>query len=116
LTSDEVLELMDEVKKIHIESSVKEYIVRLIQYLRDSEYTLLGPSPRASIWTLKGSRAHAMLKGRDFVIPDDVKTMLRYVVPHRLGLTAEARIMETTLSSIIQGALDNIPVPKGLEQ
>ena len=114
LTSEELLELMNDVKKIHVESVVKEYIVQLVHYLRDNDYTRMGPSPRASIWILKGSRAYAMLQGRDFVIPDDVKAVLWYVIPHRLELTAEARIMDISTRSLVQNALDNIPVPKGL--
>lgn len=115
ITSEEIVELMNDVKNIHVESVVKEYIVQLVQYLRDSEFIMMGPSPRASIWILKGSRAYAMLQGRDFVIPDDVKAILEYVIPHRLELTVEARIMETSTKSLIQSALDNVPVPIGLE-
>jgi MoxR-like ATPase len=115
LKNQEVQELIEDVRKVHVESSVKEYIVKLVHQLRENNYTRGGPSPRASIWILKGARAYALIQGRGFVIPDDVKTMMKYVVPHRLDITVDARAEDITTDEIIKNALNTVRVPKELE-
>ena len=112
---DDVLGLMSLVHKVHVEESVMRYIVEVVQDIRGNQYVRLGPSPRASIWLYKGCRALAMLRGREYVTPDDVKHLVPYVVPHRVELNQEARIMEVTLQRIIEETLGRVPVPKGLD-
>lgn len=115
LKNQEVQELIQDVREIHVESSVKKYIVELVHQTRENNYIRMGPSPRASIWLLKGARAYALIQGRGFVIPDDVKTMMKYVVPHRLEITVDARVEEISADKIIEETLNNVAVPKGLE-
>jgi MoxR-like ATPase len=115
VSSEEIMELMDQVRIVHVEESILRYIVDLVQGLRDNEYIRMGPSPRASIWLYRGSRAKALLDGRDYVIPDDVKRLVRYTVPHRIELTQESRYQQVSLMGIVNETLETTVVPKGLE-
>ena len=75
----------------------------------------MGPSPRASIWLKKGARVKALLNGRDFVVPDDVKNLVLDVVAHRIELTPQARADEVSVTTLIEEVLKATPVPKGIE-
>ena len=79
VSGEEIIELMNQIKTIHVEESIVKYIVEIVQDIRASNYIRMGPSPRASIWLYRGSRAVAMVDGRDFVIPDDVKKLVPWV-------------------------------------
>jgi MoxR-like ATPase len=115
VTKEEIDLLLNQVKTIHLEKSILKYIVEIVQDIRSSNYIRIGPSPRASIWLLKGSRANAMLDGRDYVIPDDIKKLVSCVVYHRIEMTQEARLQEMNLMNIIENTLNSIPVPKGFD-
>jgi MoxR-like ATPase len=115
ISREEVLGLISDVHKVHVEPAVMKYIVEVVQDIRMNRYVRLGPSPRASIWLYNGCRAMALLRERKYVTPDDVKHMVPYVVPHRVELNQEARFMEVGLSSIIEETLARVPVPKGLD-
>ncbi|MEM1914607.1 MAG: glycosyltransferase [Candidatus Nezhaarchaeales archaeon] len=91
--------------------AVKHYIVSLVTSLRDNRMLVNGPSARASIWLMKASRAYALVKGRDYVIPDDVKAVAPHVLRHRLQLRREV-VEEVSEDQIIEEALKQIPVPK----
>jgi len=69
----QVLELIDEARKVYVSKPVRQYIVDLVTRLRNNHILLEGPSARASIWMMKASRAYALIEGRSYVIPDDVK-------------------------------------------
>jgi MoxR-like ATPase len=112
VTSDTVVKLSSQTRKIFVHERIRQYIVSLILWLRENSAILTGPSTRASIWLLKGSRALALIKGREFVIPDDVKQLAFNVLPHRLELTAVARAEDISVSQLIEDALEKVPVPK----
>ena len=112
ISTEELLELSNLKKNVHIEPVIHEYIVSLVQSLRGSEYVRTGPSPRASIWMYKGSRVKALIEGRQYVIPDDVKAMARYVLPHRMELDRRTMLEDVSTTSLIQDTLKNTPVPK----
>ena len=106
-------------KSIHMEDKIKDYIVRIIRATRDPEdYGLeLGPmisygaSPRASIWLGQASRAHAFLKGRGYVTPQDVKSMAPDVLRHRIMLSYEAEAEGKSTDDLIDIFLERIEVP-----
>jgi MoxR-like ATPase len=112
LSAKEVLRTIEAAKKIHVSDPVRRYIVSLAVYLRESKAFRIQPSARATIALLKGARALALMSGRDHTIPDDVKTLFPFVVQHRTFLTAEAISEEVTAESLIDEALDKVPVPK----
>lgn len=115
VSGEEIMELMDSVKSIYVEEMLLKYMVEIVQDIRNNSYVRLGPSPRASIWLHKGARARAMMYGRKYVTPDDIKNMVPYVVPHRVELTREALFMDTSLKNIIDETLARVAVPKGLD-
>ncbi len=109
---EELVSLQERAREIYVSPRVKTYIVNLVKYLREQEEIALGPSPRASIWLMKGSRALAMLEGMDFVVPDHVKWLARYVLPHRLMLKPEASVEGVKPMDLVLRALETVEVPK----
>lgn len=109
---DEVLKLVSLAKEVYVSDAVKRYIVDIVNRLRNNHALEEGPSARGSIWMMKASRAYALIKGRDYVIPDDVKFVAPYVLRHRVvlkkGLVEEGIDEER----IIKEVLEETPVPK----
>ena len=108
----EVAKLASAVRGAHVSDRVIKYIMSLIDGLRNNSGVMLGPSPRASIWILKGSRVKAMLEGRDYVIPDDVKFVAPHVLGHRIRLMPELEAEEREAEEIVERALKDTLVPK----
>ena len=108
----EIYDLQQAAKKVHVSEKVRDYIVALVARTRNDQDVMVGCSPRASIALYKGARASAFLQLRDFVIPDDVKGLVPAVMPHRIRLTPEAEMEETTPQDIINRILEEVPVPK----
>ena len=115
LSQADVEELEKQASLIYVSESVEEYIVDIVQSLRGNRNVRTGPSPRASIWLTKGARVKALMEGREYVIPDDVKDLLTEVVAHRIELTPQARADEVSVADLIKEVTENIPVPKGTE-
>ena len=109
---DQISSNVELTKKIYVSDAVKNYIVSLSRYLRESDEIRSPPSIRGSIALHKGARAIAMLEGRDHVIPDDVKFLCPYVFPHRIILNTEALAEEVSASQIVNEMLSKVPVPK----
>lgn len=112
ITVDELLKLRLLMDRVVVDNSLLHYIAQITQQSRLSQAIQLGASPRASICILQGSKAYALLQGRDFVTPDDIKTIVPAVLDHRLILTADAEMQGFTVEKIAQGLLDKIEVPK----
>lgn len=113
LNSDDICNLMKQAQLVNVNDEVHRYIVDLVQAVRRNNFVQSGPSTRASIWLLKGARVKAMMDGRDYVIPDDVKALVSNVVSHRVALTPQARGSEVTVSSVLDEVLSSTHVPKG---
>ncbi|MEM2154352.1 MAG: MoxR family ATPase [Nitrososphaeria archaeon] len=107
----ELLSIIDDVKNVHVSEAVRKYIVDITTGLRNNHTLTEGPSVRASIWIMKASRAYALIKGRDYVIPDDVKAVAPHVLRHRLQIRREP-YEEVDEDKIIEETLATIPVPK----
>jgi len=108
---EEILGLIEETRKVYVSDSIRSYIVDIITNLRKNSNLIEGPSTRASIWMLKAARAYALINGRDFVIPDDIKAVAPYVLRHRIQLKREI-IEELNEEQIIEETLSSVPVPK----
>jgi len=115
MNSDEIIDITELAKSIYVHERVKRYIVSMVSKVRGNPYVRSGPSPRASIWLFKGSRVRALLEGRQYAIPDDVKALASYVIPHRVQLKPEAEAEEVSAEKLIEETLRETPVPKGLE-
>jgi MoxR-like ATPase len=113
LAKDAVLSMRDEIVEIHAHSSILEYVESLARATRDVEELDLGLSPRGAIHLLQTSKAHAYLRGRTYVIPDDVKALAHKVIDHRLILSPEAELGGMTRSGITDSILSSVTVPKG---
>lgn len=110
---DELLESIDEIKKIYVSTLVKEYIVDLVNKTRQQEDVYLGASPRGSLGLFRAGQALAALDGRDFVLPDDIKKASIPVLAHRVIVGPAARLRELTAERIVQEIIDTLPVPGG---
>ena len=111
----DLLEMVEVAQNVHMDESIKKYIVDLVQNIRVSQLVRGGPSPRASIWLYRGSRVSALMDNRSYVIPDDVKALTSSVIPHRIELTSQARADEISVNAVIKEALDKTSVPKGFD-
>ncbi|WP_042479156.1 AAA family ATPase [Bacillus ndiopicus] len=111
LSLDELLALQHKVKQVFIEDSVKTYIAQLASATRRDEQIYLGVSPRASIALMKAAQAYALLKGRDFVTPDDVQYLAPFVFSHRLILQPEARYEGITAEQVMGRIVEWATVP-----
>lgn len=110
LNPQKIIALQKQVKQIHIESEIMDYITELVFYTRKHPHVLLGASPRASIALLETSKAKAILHGRDYVIPDDIKQLTMPVMNHRIIIKPEAEIEGIRPVDIINEALKNTRV------
>ena len=112
ITVEQLLQLRAYINKVIIDKSLLNYIAQITQQTRLSQAIQLGASPRASICILQGAKAYALLQGRDFVTPDDIKTIVPPVLEHRLIITADAEMQGFTIEKLAQALLDKIEVPK----
>lgn len=111
-TPDEITELQKLTREVHVSPDIVEYITSIVDYLRSDPDVLFGPSTRSSIALYKCSRVLALLDGRDFVIPDDIKYIAHPAVEHRIGVKPEAEMDDITPKIILEKALEQVPVPK----
>ncbi|MEX2598373.1 MAG: MoxR family ATPase [Dehalococcoidia bacterium] len=111
--SDEVQRLQEAVKEIHVAPAVREYIVSITSATREHPSLYLGASPRGSLALFRLSQARALLDGRTFVLPDDVKELAFPALGHRLILSSAARIQGSTASDAIADVLERVAVPGG---
>ncbi|MBR1383247.1 MAG: MoxR family ATPase [Ruminococcus sp.] len=115
MTIEDVQEMIAEASQVRVVPAIKQYIIDLVTATRTSEYVKLGVSPRGSIALLKASKAYAYVKGRDYVIPDDVKDIMTSVLSHRLMLSPKGKsAFETNEQALEQIALTvTAPVNSG---
>ncbi|MEM2153043.1 MAG: MoxR family ATPase [Nitrososphaerota archaeon] len=109
---EDVIELQTLARKIYVSDKIVDYITSLVAKLRGNPDVALGPSPRASIALYKGSRSLALIEGREFVIPDDVKRLAPLVLEHRIKVKPEAEVEGVTARRLVEEALKEVPVPK----
>jgi len=99
------------VKEVYVDPLIKQYIVSIVDMTRQHEAVYLGASPRGSLALYRTSQARALLDGRDFVIPDDVKELAYTTLGHRVIVSPSARVKSISASDIILGCLERVPVP-----
>jgi MoxR-like ATPase len=112
LRGDDLLALRAVVGTVHVEASLRDYIVRIIRATREAPSFALGASPRAGVALFLAARAEALLAGRDYVTPDDVKELALPVLRHRILLTPEAEIEGESVDSGLTALLAGITAPR----
>ena len=112
ITKAELLELRRLMDRVFVDRTLLRYIALIVEQTRTSKSVYLGASPRASVAMLQASKAYALLQGRDFVTPEDIKSVAPYVLQHRLILTAEAEMEGYSPVKITQRLIDKVEVPK----
>jgi MoxR-like ATPase len=112
-TSDDVLELTDIARAVHVANSLQDYIVDVVEATRRHGELLLGASPRAALHLQRVARVRAAMHLRDFATPDDIKAVARPVLEHRMVLRPEALMRGTTVSEVIDAVLRHVRVPGG---
>ena len=105
-------EMQQQAEQVYIDDDLYEYIVKLISATRESPYLEYGASPRGTIALVRMAKAAAWLRGRDFVIPEDVKEQFPYVVRHRMILNGKARIEGISKEQMITSVLQSIRMPE----
>ncbi len=119
ITADSILSLQMFLPRIYADVEIKNYVTSLVDATRNSEryglqlsdYIAYGASPRATIFLVLGAKAHAMLRGRGYVVPEDVKAIAAEVLRHRIILTYQAEADGVTTDSVITQILKSVPVP-----
>jgi len=112
ISPDFLLSLQKKTKQVRITKDLIYYITELVDKTRKQQEVLLGASPRASISFLDASRTKAMLYGRDYVIPDDIKALAHPILRHRIILKPESELEGVNVEELITRILADTPVPK----
>jgi len=110
-SASEIMDIKRQVQEIYVEPSVRHYILEVIGKTRANTSIALGGSPRASLALYRACQALALIQGRDFVLPDDVKQLAIPVLGHRLILSTEAYLHDTNKEKLIEDILSSLPVP-----
>ena len=111
ITCEEIVELSEQVKNVYCSEAVREYIVDIVEATRNADFIKLGVSPRGSIAMYNMAKAYAFMKGRNYVLPDDVKELAPYVFSHRIILTAKGKSVVEDSEHAIMKLLNKIVVP-----
>jgi len=109
---DEIADIRESARQIYVSPSIVDYIVSFVNSVRADPDVLSGPSTRSGIALFKCARVSALLDGRDYVIPDDVKRLAGSAIEHRIRVKPEAEIDDITPQVIVRRTLDSVPVPK----
>ena len=100
------------IQQVVVEQKLIEYIARIVNETRNNPSLYLGASTRASLAILRASKASAAFKGRDFVIPEDIKEMAPHVLRHRIMLTPEKEMEGITPDNLVENILRSVEIPR----
>ncbi|MBS3817695.1 MAG: MoxR family ATPase [Candidatus Thermoplasmatota archaeon] len=107
-----LIEMQEKIEDVHLDDDIKRYIVNIVQKTRNNKDVEVGSSPRGSLALMKLSMANAAMRGRDYVVPDDVKFITTEALSHRLVLKPGPAIKGVEEEEIIAKTLKDVPVPK----
>lgn len=109
--SEDILQLRKDVEAVHVSDKMLEYIREIIDQTRKENSFVLGASPRAMLMLIRASQAKALLAERDYVKPDDVRSLAVNVLHHRLALTSEAKLRKENVDTIIKKLVAKVSIP-----
>jgi MoxR-like ATPase len=110
-SAQDVLGAIESAKNVFVEESLNRYVVAVLRHSRSDTRLFLGASPRAGLALLRVAKARALVQGRDFVEPDDVKVVAPTVLAHRLILSPEARASGLDGEELVRDIIERTPVP-----
>jgi MoxR-like ATPase len=110
-TPEEILALQAERRSVRVEDSLRGYIVHVARATREHSEIELGASPRATLSLFQAAQAWAAINGRDYVIPDDVKSMAPHVLTHRLMISPQAQLRGRRMEDLVSDIVSAVPVP-----
>ncbi len=113
ISVEELLKVQDAVRNVKVSTEIEYYIVNIVNATRSHGELYLGASPRGSLGLYRTAQARAVIDGRDYVIPDDVKALAGSVLSHRMILGSAARIREVNTRAVVEEILNSLPVPGG---
>ena len=111
VTGEQLRAMQAEVRSIRVEESVRQYLVRVTRATREHQAVELGVSPRGTLALYRASQALAAVRGRGFVIPDDVKLLAPYVLTHRIHISPQTRLRGRTPQEVVGQIVSEVPVP-----
>lgn len=111
--ADELLKAQETIKSVYVAPGVKHYIVELTHQTRQHADVYLGASPRGSLALFRTGQARAAMQGRDFVLPDDIKALLKPALSHRVILGPAARLRDLSSDQVLDEIMSVVPVPGG---
>jgi MoxR-like ATPase len=111
MTADELVHIQQQIRAIHVDPSIREYIVAISNATRNHQNIYLGVSPRGSLALFRAAQALAAMRGRGYVIPDDIKLLAKPTLAHRIIVTPAARVRAITSTNILDEILQSVPVP-----
>jgi MoxR-like ATPase len=111
VSSKEIVKCQQEVRAVHVDPKIRKYILQIVHMTRHHEHLSLGGSPRASIALFRTCQALAAIRGRTFVLPDDVKMVAAPVLNHRMILKPESRLRKVTAEQVVSHLISEIAVP-----
>ena len=111
MVADELVMIQKQIRSIHVDPSIREYIVAIANATRNHNNIYLGSSPRGSLALYRASQALAAIRGRGYVIPDDVKLLTKPTLAHRIIVTPAARVRAITSTAVLDEILQSVPVP-----
>ena len=112
ITKEQLVELRSMLDSVFVDAALLRYIAAIVAQTRQSKAVFLGASPRASVAMLQASKAYALLQGRDFVTPDDIRFVCPSILQHRIILTAEAEMEGITPVKAVKRLVEKVEVPK----
>jgi len=112
VSCEDVISMQRRVRQVRVEKAVADYIVRLVEFTRGDTRLRLGISPRGSIALYRTAQANALIQGRDYVTPDDVRSLAAAVLAHRIVLDTKAKYGGLRAEQVIQEAMEKTPVPR----
>ncbi|GAA1684505.1 AAA family ATPase [Fodinicola feengrottensis] len=112
LSREELLEMRRAVETVSVHEDVLAYVVKLVNASREHPQVLVGASPRGALDLVQLSRAQALVSGRDFVTPDDVKTLVRPALSHRISLRPEMWVRRISSADVLAELVDRVPAPR----
>ncbi len=111
LTGEDILKMRDEVRKVKVNEHLVNYAVMIVEETRNDPEVSCGASPRALLSLLRCAQAHAMYAGRDYCIPEDILSAASLTLPHRIILTAQARMNRMSQDKVLKNIIGHIKVP-----
>ncbi len=111
-SAEDIVEMQQIAEQVFVSDAVYHYIAELAKATRNHEMLELGMSPRGSIATARLARAYAFIKGRNYVIPDDIAAVFLDAASHRVILSPKARVNGTTVEAVVDNILKTVPLPK----